>query len=131
MHAVALWLFLAATSIPVSLQHLQLDVAVDYKTERIDGVARLTIKNATDVPVTTVPLLLNRLMTVKRATAADGTSLGLEQAVVLFADDETCQVDAANVTLPAPLAPGKTTTIALQYGGHLVGYVETGSLYIK
>ena len=131
MHVVALLLLLNATSIPVSLQHLQLDLAVDYAAERIDGVARLTIKNVTDAPVTVVPLLLNRLMTIKRATAADSTSLGLEQDVVIFADDPTCQVDAANVTLPAPLAPGKTTTIAVEYGGHLVGYVETGSLYIK
>jgi aminopeptidase N len=131
MHAVALWLLLNATSIPVSLQHLQLDLTVDYAAERIDGVARLTIRNVTDAPVTTVPLLLNRLMTIKRATGDDGTALGLEQEVVLFSDDSTYQVDAANITLRAPLAPGKTTTIALEYGGHLVGYVETGSLYIK
>jgi len=120
-----------AAPIAVSLQHFELAIRVDYAEERIDGTARLTVKNASDNVVTQVPLLLNRLMTVTRAAGADGSALKVDQDVVLFDDDTKLQVDAADVALASPLGPGKSTTIAIDYGGHLAGYTETGALYIK
>lgn len=131
MHALVLLFLLNTTSVPVTPTQLQLDISVDYKNDRIDGSERLTVKNITDAPVVALPLMVNRLMTVKSAKSANGSPLAVEQDVVLFSDDSKMQADFANVTLASPLAPGDTTSITVEYGGHLTGYVETGSLYIK
>ena len=124
--AAALLVALTAQSVPFTLDHLQLDLNVDYQKQRVDGTARLTIHNTSKAPVSDVPLLLGRLMTVKNAGG-----LPFEQDVVTFTDDPLMQVDGAVVHLGEPLAPGAKTTLAIEYGGPLVGYVETGSLYIK
>ena len=55
----------------------------------------------------------------------------LKQEIVTFDDDDTRQVALATLALPKPLAPGESTTITVPYGGHIVGYTETGSVYIK
>jgi hypothetical protein len=126
MQAIAILFALAAQTIPFSLDRLELNLAVDYEHERIDGVARLTVRNVSSQPAGTVPFLLGRLMTVKSAGA-----LKFEQTIATFNDEPKRQVDAVTIHLPKALAPGDTTTVAIDYGGYIVGYVETGNLYVK
>lgn len=127
MHIVAAALLaLSMQTTPFTLEHLDLDLNVDYQAERIDGVARMTIRNNSTSPAGDVPLLLGRLMTIQNA---DG--LAFEQDVLTFPEETKRQVDAAVVHLREPLAPGASTTVAIRYGGHIVGYTETGSLYIQ
>jgi hypothetical protein len=116
---------------PFVLQRLDLDLAVDYERGTVAGTATLRVRNLSPRPVGAVTLLLNRLMTVGGVTAEDGAPLPFAQRVVLFQDDSTLQVDAVTVTPRAPVAPGDSLAIAVRYGGVLVGYVETGSLYIR
>ena len=116
---------LFAAAVPYSLQRLELNLVVDYEQERIDGTARLTIRNDSSRPAATVPLLLGRLMRVK---SADG--FPFDQKINTFEDEPKRQVDAITVRLPKPLAPGATATVSIDYGGYIVPYTETGNLYV-
>ncbi|HEX9162774.1 MAG TPA: hypothetical protein VF980_13800, partial [Thermoanaerobaculia bacterium] len=101
----------AANAVPFTLERLELDLAVDYEHERIDGTARLTVRNTSAEPVRVVPLLLGRLMKVRSAGG-----LQFEQNIVTFEDESIRQVDAVTVHLAQPLAPGASTTVAIDYG---------------
>lgn len=113
------------------LTRMALDLRVDYGRGTIGGTATLRFRNASDRPEVRVPLLLNRLMTVSRVTGVRGVDLSFDQRIVVFEDDPIRQVNAIVVTPGHPLAPGDSLTIVLHYGGILVGYTETGSVYIK
>ena len=116
---------------PVALEHLTLSLSVDYARGTIAGTAELRVRNLGERPAAEIPLLLNRLMTVSRITRGDGTAMTFEPRVVLFQDDSTLQVNAITVS-PEPAVPaGDSLSIVVQYSGVLVGYTETGSLYIR
>lgn len=127
MHPVIPALLLAAAqAVPLTLDRLELDLRVDHENERVEGTARLTVRNVSDAPASEVPLLLNRLMNVTGAG-----ELPFSQQVLTFEDDSRLQVDVVTIRLPDPLAPGAARTIALAYGGHIASYEETGRLYVK
>ncbi len=127
MHLAIPALFLAAAqAVPFTLDRLELDLRVDHANARVEGTARLGVRNASTAPAREVPLLLNRLMTV-----TDAGGLPFSQGVLTFEDDSWLQVDAVRVRLPETLAPGASTTITLAYGGHIAPYEETGRLYVK
>lgn len=109
---------------------ISLDAALDYDTPSIDGTAILTIENRGTAGASEVSLLLNRLMAV-RVVRAGGHALRFDQKVEVFSDDPMLQVNHVRVQLPAPVAPRARTTLEVSYGGPLVGYTETGMLYIK
>ena len=117
--------------IPFVITERALDLRVDYGQGSLAGTETLTLRNIADRAAGTVPLLLNRLMTVSRVADAKGTVLRFSQDVVLFEDDSVLQVNAVMVALARPVPPGDSTRVVIHYGGHLVGYVETGSLYIR
>ena len=133
IHLLAL--LLAALPQQPSLQPqqlgLDLTVNIDYSNDKLDGVARLTIGNAGATPIRTIPLLLNRLMLVRKVTDAADRPLRFTADVVRFSDDPKRQVEYAEVTLPAAIAKGGRTELVVHYDGSLVGYVETGSLYVR
>ena len=91
---------------------------VDFKEERIDGSARITLRNSGPSPADAASLLLYRLVSVKSVRDEAGTAIPFRQTVVAFEDEPRKQVN--HVVVPFP-----------NYGGHLAGYVETGSLYIQ
>ncbi len=121
----------AAGRIPFVIAERALELRVDYGQGSLAGTETLTLRNISDRAAGTVPLLLNRLMRVSRATDAKGAALRFTQDVVLFEDDSALQVTAAAVTLARPVLPGDSTKLVIHYGGRLVGYAETGSLYIR
>ncbi|HWP38582.1 MAG TPA: hypothetical protein VNL18_13615 [Gemmatimonadales bacterium] len=108
----------------------ELTVRIDYDRERLEGTARLTLRNASDDPVTEIPLLLYRLMEIT-AAAVNGSPARWTQSVVRFADFPKLQVLHARVSLAAPVAPGATVDLDVGFGGHLLGYAETGMAYVK
>jgi len=122
----------AATLAVAFLQtHLALDVTVHYTPARVQGVAVMTLENRAREPHRVVPLLLNRLMTIAAVRDAAGRPLPVSADVVVFHDDPMRQVLEARVTLPAPLPPNDRVTIAVEFGGPLTGYTETGMLYVR
>jgi hypothetical protein len=110
---------------------LALDLAVDYDRPAIEGTAALTLLNGGGSGEREVPLLLNRLMSIRSIKDQSGRRLRWQSSVSVFEDDSLRQVVWARVTLAEPLPPGQRVTLRVGYGGPLVGYTETGSLYIK
>ena len=121
----------STTYLPFVLTRLGVDLEVDYDSNTIGGTATLEIRNVSAEPHAKIPLLLNRLMTASRIVDAAGAALPFTQSVVVFNDDPARQVDSIGVTLPRALRPGASFTLVLHYRGILVGYTETGSLYIQ
>ena len=113
------------------LIRVALNLRVDYARRSLSGSETLYLRNVATHTVAQVPLLLNRLMAVSRASDTAGAPLKFAQSIVVFEDDSIRQVNAAVVTLARPVAPGDSVAIVVRYGGRLVGYVETGSLYIR
>ncbi len=110
---------------------LSLTLSVDYERPSVDGTTAITLVNRGGRSETEVPILLNRLMSVRSVTDGDGRVLKYQSSVSIFEDDPFRQVLATHVTLAAPLRPGATVTLRVRHDGPLVGYTETGSLYIK
>ena len=108
----------------------ELAVRIDYEQQRLEGTARLTLRNFSDTPVTDVPLLLYRLLVV-RAVEVNGTAAPWTQRVVSFSDFPQLQVAQASVTLPAPLPAGGSVNVQIRYDGYLLGYQETGMAYVR
>jgi hypothetical protein len=111
--------------------HYELDLRLDYAGERLDGTALITVSNVSEQPIGQVPFLLYRLMTITSAQDGKGRRLTFEQRVVAIEDFTKQQVNAITVHLAEPLLPGAETTIDLAYDGHLLGYAETGMLYVR
>jgi hypothetical protein len=117
--------------VPWLLTNMVLELRVDYQNGTIRGTAALHLRNVNASVASNVPLLLNRLMAVSGITDMDGRAIPFGQDVVVFQDDSLLQVTAAVVRLHRPVAPGDSVAIVVRYGGRLVGYAETGSLYIR
>ena len=116
---------------PFILTALSLELTVDYERPSVSGSAALTVLNGGVRSETEIPFLLNRLMSVRSVTDQASRPLKCHSAVAIFEDDPFRQVVAARVTLAAPLAPGRSVTFLVKLDGPIVGYTETGSLYIK
>jgi hypothetical protein len=116
---------------PFRQRAITLRIAIDMVRQRLDGTATITLENWTGRPQRQVPLLLNRLLSMTSVRAPGGATLPFRQQISRIVDDSMWQVDHAIVDLPTPVAPGKQTTIVVSYAGNLVGYTETGSLYIR
>lgn len=106
-----------------SVEHYKLHIVLDVKEHTLAGKADITIKNSAAQPLTSVPILLYRLMDLSNVASADGKPLPFVQKVVKFPDEPKWQVNGATVTIP-PVAPGSSTTIHLEYAGPLFGYPE-------
>ena len=115
----------------VSLERLALDITVDYGRAALAGRATLTVRNQSAAPLGVVPLLLNRLMSATRASDGAGRALKMEQKVGLFEDDSLLQVNEVALHLARPLPSGDSVSVRVDWSGRLVGYTETGSLYIR
>jgi hypothetical protein len=118
-------------SVPLLLTRMALDVRIDYERQAIGGSSTLVLRNLSDRPVASVPLLLNRLMVVSRVVDETGANLHFDQHVVVFRDDSIRQVNAITITPGRSFGAHDSLALTLQYGGILVGYTETGSLYIQ
>jgi hypothetical protein len=114
----------------LAMTRLELTLDLDYDEGSLAGTASYELSNLSAVAVTEIPFNVGRLLTVRTARGPSG-SLTLTQDVAVFEDSPKRQVNHVVVTLSRPLAPGGTTRVELGYGGYLVGYTETGSIYIK
>jgi aminopeptidase N len=108
-----------------------LDVSLDFENEMLSGSCELTLRNDSQQPIRIVPLLLYRTMQMKDVRTEAGSTLQFQQEVKSFRDFEKLQVNAIQVELDKPMAPGTTRTITMDYGGHLLGYAETGMSYVQ
>lgn len=111
--------------------HYDLDLRPDYETEKLVARVRLTVRNASQQATRELPLLLYRLMHVTSLTDERGNAVPFTQRVLTYEDWAKFQANYVDVTLPEALAPGEEAIVVLEYEGHLLGYTETGMLYVK
>jgi hypothetical protein len=109
----------------------ELDLTVDYEAETFSGRARIEVTNLADTTVNEIPFLLYRLLKVSDVRGAGGRPLPFVQTVVPFRDFGKLQVNFVRVRLPNGLPPQASATVQLDYAGHLLGYAETGMLYVQ
>jgi aminopeptidase N len=116
-----------------SLRLTSIDLApeIDYESERIQATAVLEMENLSDAPESRASLLLGRLLRFDRAETMDGAAIPFRQEIVTFVDSPRKQVDQAILHLRTPIAPRGRARVRVAYSGYLVGYAETGSLYIQ
>ncbi|MGW8281676.1 MAG: hypothetical protein ACWGON_00130, partial [Gemmatimonadota bacterium] len=113
------------------LTRMNLTVSVDYEAERVVGTSTLTLKNTSNIVLSRVPLILNRVMRVSDVTTGDGRKLTFRQRVTSFEDFEIFQVNAIEVDLTAPVPAGESVRLVVSFEGPLVGYTETGMSYVR
>lgn len=116
-------------SIPLQLTRLELDLQLNYEQAALEGSATLTVRNQSARAAAGVPLLLNRLMRVTGVRTGPGRAAAFQQRIAVFEDEPVRQVNA--IWVPLRIAPGQSVTLTIRYAGILVGYTETGSLYIQ
>ncbi len=119
----------------LALTHLELNLDLDFEDGSLAGWVHMEVSNQGDAPVRVLPFNLGRLMTVDRVSivgpSTGGGAAEFTQGVSVFTDSPKRQVNQLAVRLPRPLPPGQTITLRVDYGGYLVGYTETGSVYIQ
>ena len=123
------WRVAAQTAVtdpmPVAVvEHYTLVFRLDPKLHMLSADAEIRVRNPFETALTSVPVLLYRLMDLEAATDPEGKPLVYQQKVVKFPDEPSWQVNHAQVELAAPLAPGHAATLHLKYSGQLFGYRE-------
>jgi hypothetical protein len=111
--------------------HYDLAITADLASQRIDGTARIRLRNENKVPVDEASFLLYRLLRVGDVRDAAGRTMRFDQSVVTFEDFTKLQANHLRVPLVPALAPGQETVVEIQYEGHVLGYAETGMAYIR
>ena len=111
--------------------HYDLDIRLDLEPQRMEATVRVRLRNDNRRPVRTASLLLYRLLDVRGVRDAAGARRDFSQRVVTFADFSQMQANQILVPLAPALAPGQEVTLELQYAGHVLGYSETGMLYVR
>lgn len=108
-----------------------LDLKVDYKSEKIFANCQLTVLNPSEQPIWQIPLTLYRLMKVTSVENEEGADLSFTQQVTSYEDWEKLQVNYIEVFLKNPIQQGDKKTIKIKYEGYLLGYSEVGMKYVK
>ncbi len=109
------------------------DLAIDVDLDKqiIAGAARIRVRNDLGTPLDEASLLLYRLLAVREVRDSAGTLIPFRQDIVAFEDFTKLQVNHVRVPLVPALPPGQERTIEVRYSGHVLGYAETGMLYVR
>jgi hypothetical protein len=121
----------AAPSMELVQTSVHLELSLDYDEGTLAGTASLTIENTGGVPVSQLPLQVGRLMQVHEVLDAEGHAVSFIQDIVQFEDWPRYQVNQIYVDVARPVQPGDARTITIRYSGFLVGYTESGMLYVQ
>jgi hypothetical protein len=113
------------------LRGIELSVDIDYPKERLAGTALLEVENLSENPENEASLLLGRLLRFDRVETPGGSPLRFRQQIAAFADLPKMQVRQAVVELAEPIPPHGRAQLRVAYSGYLVGYAETGMLYVQ
>lgn len=121
----------SSKQIKLGITNYKMDINVDYDQEKMFCECKITIKNISNKEVSNVPVLLYRLLKVYSVKDSKNKALIFKQQVESFEDWEVYQANFIQIQLPEPILPGKSQNITINYGGHLLGYAETGMSYVK
>lgn len=112
-------------------QRYEMDISVDYETQRLRARVALTVVNTGERQADTIHLLLYRLLTVQQVRDDKLKALPFLQEVVAMEDVPRRQVNYVRIRLAAPVLPAESRTVTVDYSGYLLGYQETGWLYVQ
>ena len=118
-------------SVRLRVAKYDIGYTVDFKNELLSARCAMTVYNPGDTPVDTVSLLLYRLLSVDSALFADGRAVGFDQSVQTFSDWPVMQQNYIRLSPDKPIRPDDSLQIVIYYSGHLLGYTETGMLYVR
>lgn len=113
-----------------ALQRLDVDLAIDYEESTIDSSATLSLTNAGNQDQDHVLLQLGRLMSVE-SVLLDGQPVQFTQDIVRLSDWPAHQILSLDIDLERQIPAGASATVSVHYSGYLVGYAETGMLYVQ
>ncbi|MBN2412428.1 hypothetical protein JXQ31_12125 [candidate division KSB1 bacterium] len=119
-----------ADPLPKTLAY-NLDMSIDYETEKLFAHCEITFSNNSDRSIGYIPLLIYRLLTVSSITDKDNNELPFTQKIVSVSGWEKLQVNFIEIPLQNKLQPNEQLTIKMAYSGYLLGYTETGWRYVK
>lgn len=108
-----------------------LKLKLNYDDEILSGHCELTVENPSNDSVRTIPLVLYRLLTITGVQDAGSAPLSFSQTLGSFSDFPQQQANHILIRLKRPLKPGDRTIIKMDYEGYLLGYAETGMLYVR
>ena len=109
----------------------KLDIRFDFDKKKLFGKCTIQLNNPSDKAIKTVPLLLYRLLKVDSIKDEKGNPVRFTQQVLTFEDWSLYQANYIEVVTDEPIKSGEKKTLTVEYSGHLLGYAETGMLYIK
>lgn len=96
----------------------------------LEAKAKIRVRNVSNQPVEEISLILHRLMNASQIDS-DGVKLEFTQQIKPLSGWETFHVQHLRVRWAEPLAAGEEANLTLRYAGQLVGYPETGMLYVQ
>lgn len=108
-----------------------LDLKIDFKEKMLSGECMMTITSNSNKPISTIPLLLYRLMKVTSVKDDKGNPLRFRQRIMSFEDWQTYQANFIEVMLSGQLKNGNSCKLIIDYSGYIHGYTETGNLYVR
>lgn len=108
-----------------------LDLHPDYSEQKLYASCELTLVNSSGKPCREIPLLLYRLLHIKSAADKNGNPLKFIQNIVSYEDWKQLQANFITISLQTPIPAGGRETLIIEYEGFILGYVETGMLYVK
>lgn len=114
--------------IPLVTDHYHLKLSFDFANQTMQGSCAMTIINQSDATVKQVPVLLYRLLNVESVLSQEGRPLPFKQTVTRFEGFPKLQLNW--IVIDEEFLPNETKTIHLEYSGFLLGYTETGMLYV-
>lgn len=121
---ILFWQENAATlDLPIVTHH-SLRIQFLLKENQIKVEDAVTIKNNTEHDLTSVPVLLYRLLNVESVRDMKGSPIDFSQVVQTMGDEKSMQVNAITINLLSPLAPSSSTTVSIKYSGYVFGYQE-------
>jgi ABC-type transport system involved in multi-copper enzyme maturation permease subunit len=101
---------------PFDLLNYDIELAVDFRRNRIESASTILIRSATD-NLSSLRFFLNRGLEIREASSSNGVP------------DCTRDVDILTVNLPSPLVNSETMEIRLQSEGSLIGWSGVKSLH--
>ncbi|MGE0589060.1 MAG: hypothetical protein AB7O48_10845 [Cyclobacteriaceae bacterium] len=101
---------------------------LEYPQNTLTAKSRIEFSSAQ--PITSVSLMLHRLLGVEKAFDEKGNAYKVSEELVSIKGWETFQLNHITLSFP-PKSAGDAITLILEYRGHLSGYQETGMLYVQ
>ncbi len=102
----------------------EMDIRVDYASEKIHVDCELTVVNADTGSVDELPFIIYRLLSVSSVSDSQGNALPFEQNISAVDKMPRLHLNSVNIDLPQKIAEGEKYKVNISYEGFIFGYTE-------